>query len=95
MYKGKKIPFTTCRKFKGLEADAVVVVDMDYDKLLDGGEQLLYVGSSRARYQLTLVVEMDDEDCNRLLDVMNIKRAKKPGKAVAALYNAKYKFFED
>jgi len=91
LYKGKKIPFTTCRKFKGLEADAVVVVDMDYDKLLDGGEQLLYVGSSRARYQLTLVVEMDDEDCNRLLDKMNVKRAKRPGKAVAALYNAKYK----
>lgn len=91
LYKGKKIPFTTCRKFKGLEADAVVVVDMDYNKLLDGGEQLLYVGSSRARYQLKLVVEMDDEDCNRLLDTTSVKRAKCPSKAVAALYNAKYK----
>lgn len=94
LYKGRKIPFTTCRKFKGLEADVIIIVDMDYDRMLHKGEQLLYVGSSRARYQLALVVEMDDFECNELLDEMNVKKAKKPGKAVAALYNAKYKTLE-
>lgn len=94
LYKGRKIPFTTCRKFKGLEADVIIIVDMDYDKMLNKSEQILYVGSSRARYQLALVVEMDDFECNELLDEMHVKKAKKPGKAVAALYNAKYKTLE-
>lgn len=94
LYKGRKIPFTTCRKFKGLEADVIIIVDMDYDKMLNKSEQILYVGSSRARYQLALVVEMDDFECNELLDEMHVKKAKKPGKAVAALYNSKYKTLE-
>lgn len=94
LYKGKKIPFTTCRKFKGLEADAVVVVDVDFDTIKNGGEQLLYVGSSRARYQLALLAGLSDDECISLLDIMNAKKAKRPGKAVAALFNAKYKVLE-
>lgn len=33
MIDGEKIPFTTCRKFKGLEADCVIIVDIDHRAL--------------------------------------------------------------
>ena len=90
-YRKKKIPFTTCRKFKGLEADAVVVVDVDKEQLALSGNQILYVGSSRARFKLTIIGNMSDDDCNELLTLHEIKKSKKPGKALAAAYNAKYK----
>ena len=91
LYKRKKIPFTTCRKFKGLEADAIIVVDMDYEMMRLGGEQVLYVGSSRARYQLSMIVQMNDIECREFLEELGARKSRKPGKAIATLYNAKYK----
>ena len=90
-YKRKKIPFTSCRRFKGLEADAVIVLDIDKKKLDSGGDQLLYVGTSRARFKLALIGSLNDQTCSEVLDELKIKKSKKPGKALAAAYNAKYK----
>ena len=70
--KDGKILFTTARKFKGLEADVVIIVDLD-DKVFEPkqhinevtGEReisnqesrmLFYVGASRAKYNLELIV---------------------------------------
>ena len=36
LYKKNKIPFTTCRKFKGLEADAIILIDIDKSELISG-----------------------------------------------------------
>ncbi len=44
--------FTTCRKFKGLEADAIIIVDIDSHMTQEHAEKLIYVGTSRARFQL-------------------------------------------
>lgn len=53
---GKNILFTTARKFKGLEADVIIIVDVDGDVFLDErSRNAFYVGTSRARLFLDLV----------------------------------------
>ena len=32
---GEKMPFTTCRKFKGLEAEIVILLDVNKDRLMN------------------------------------------------------------
>lgn len=66
IYKGKKINFTTCRKFKGLEADKVILVDVDIASLRDKNK-LFYVGSSRVRLELDIFALLNEEDCSNIL----------------------------
>lgn len=67
-FNGFKCLFTTCRKFKGLEADAIIIVDIDGNVLLDKENRLLfYVGTSRAKFDLYLVFNLDDADCRTLV----------------------------
>lgn len=63
LYNGKEIKFTTCRKFKGLEADMVILVDVDYSVLRDNN-MLFYVGASRARLELSILCNLDDDKCS-------------------------------
>ena len=88
----KRIRFTTCRKFKGLEADAVILVDIDEDTFLgnDGQNVLLYyVGASRARLWLDMVTTIDQEGCMRVLEGMGKEKpGKKPFKTLASKLNA-------
>lgn len=88
-YKGVQIPFTTCRKFKGLEADAVILVDMDFDFFKKDENKIYYIGSSRARHELALLVSMNDEECRFILDHRGKKVGRNPMKAFASMYNAK------
>ncbi len=88
----KKIRFTTCRKFKGLEADAVILVDVDEDTFLgnDGQNVLLYyVGTSRARLRLDILTMMDNDACLRVLESLGkIDRVKRPQRDLARALNA-------
>lgn len=53
---GKGVLFTTARKFKGLEADAIIIIDMDGNTFTnDESKRLFYVGCSRAKHQLDIV----------------------------------------
>lgn len=90
LYKNKKYPFTTCRKYKGLEADAVILVDVDKDLVQEEFEQILYVGSSRAKYKLNIISNLNEEDCNLLLDKLEIRRNKNCYKTLATAFNSKY-----
>ena len=66
---GFKCLFTTCRKFKGLEAEAIIITDLDGDVLLNGDKRLLfYVGASRAKFDLNLVFNLTAEECKQWLD---------------------------
>ena len=48
--------FTTARKFKGLEADAIIIVDVDADTFAnEENKRLFYVGASRAKHYLDVV----------------------------------------
>ncbi len=88
----KKIRFTTCRKFKGLEADAVILVDVDKDTFLgnDGQNVLLYyVGTSRARLRLDILTTLDNDACLRVLESLGkTDRVKRPQRDLARALNA-------
>lgn len=58
---GKGVLFTTVRKFKGLEADVIIIIDMDGKTFTnDESKRLFYVGSSRAKHQLDIVFIGDE-----------------------------------
>ena len=69
-YKGQNIPFTTCRKFKGLEADKIILVDVNKNSIVDNNK-LFYVGSSRARFELNILANLTDSDCAEILQSLN------------------------
>ena len=88
----RKITFTTCRKFKGLEADAVILTDVCKDTFTgnDGQNVLLYyVGTSRARLRLDILTTMTDSDCADVLqEVSRAERSKRPVRDFARYLNA-------
>lgn len=62
------VEVTTCRKFKGCEADIVIVIDIKKKNLIDLKERLLYYeGTTRARYGLTLFCNLSEEDCQEIV----------------------------
>ena len=87
-YKGTK--FSTCRKFKGLEADAIILVDIAEDTFSDNNRLLFYVGSSRARLRLEMITTMDECACEKVLATkLNCKRKiKRPQRDLAVELNA-------
>ncbi len=89
LYK-KKYRFSTCRKFKGLEADAVVLVDVTEDTFENGNSLIYYVGTSRARLSLDIITTMDNESCTNVLQSVFEKRGniKNPQKDLATAINA-------
>ena len=91
--KGKCI-FTTCRKFKGLEADAIIVIDIDKSTFDGKGEQLMYVGSSRARYKLNCIMNLTEEDCVDILDKRDAPYKKNVFKSFATAFNSKYQNYD-
>lgn len=89
-WNGKSYRFTTCRKFKGLEADAIVLIDVD-KRMLNGDESFnFYVGASRARFFLSVICQMSDEDCVEALRAIGSapENKKTPKKALASALNA-------
>lgn len=84
-----KYRFSTCRKFKGLEADAVILIDVTaetfYENML-----IYYVGTSRARLWLDIITTMDNEACADVLQTVFERRRhiKNPQKELAAAINA-------
>lgn len=68
--------FTTCRKFKGLEADAVILVDVNRKTFSKENVMLYYVGASRARIQLDVITTLTDEECMDVLQMCLNKKGK-------------------
>ncbi len=80
--------FTTCRKFKGLEADAIILVDVTKKTMKQSESLVFYVGASRARFFLSVVCQMSEDDCEKSLEELDIYDYKRPKKALAAALNA-------
>jgi hypothetical protein len=87
-YKNKKFKWTTSRKFKGLEADVIILIDVDKDSFTT--EQLIfYVGASRARLELSIIAIIDQETCKSIINNLNPQLKKfSVEKAIAAILNA-------
>ena len=85
-----KYRFSTCRKFKGLEADAVILVDVDEDTFVGNNILIYYVGTSRARLWLDILTTMNNESCTNVLQDAFEKKGiiRNPQRELAAAINA-------
>ncbi len=87
------ILFTTVRKFKGLEAKAVMVIDVSIRSLVDPEKQrLIYVGCSRAKHFLNIAIleDVDKSDYGTYLRKINSSRnVPKNKKGLGRLFNIK------
>ena len=60
--------FSTYRKFKGLDAPVVVLVDVDRNAFVGAHDAMpFYEGASRARLRLVVFASMSDEDCSEVV----------------------------
>jgi len=85
-----KIQFSTCRKFKGLEADAVILIDVNNTTFEENSVERFYVGASRAKLRLDIITSINNEDCtNVLTSVLHYtKKIKNPKRELATALNA-------
>ena len=86
----EKWKFSTCRKYKGLEADAIVLVDLDVDSFDDQQALVYYVGTSRARLYLDIITELNNNECEHILhEILRVDRKiRQPKKNLATALNA-------
>ena len=86
-----KVLFTSSRKFKGLESDAIILIDID-DTTFENDEnkRLFYVGSSRAKLNLDLVVNGNESTIATIVDELDLKPKSKPIAAIVKALDLKY-----
>lgn len=86
----KKFSFSTCRKYKGLESDVIILIDVDRTTFDDEHVLLFYVGTSRARTRLEIIADLSDDDCQAILqERMRQKgKVKSPRRKLASSLNA-------
>ena len=94
-WKGQKIPVHTVRKFKGMEAGAVILIDVDqtlWESPFMSYEPepgtLFYTAASRAKHELRIVCDMDADACNQTLVLMGEKTNRRPDKKLANVLGA-------
>lgn len=85
-----KYPFTTCRKFKGLEADAIILIDVEKVVFEDENVLIFYVGASRARIKLAITAILTDDDCRNILqNTLNYAgKIRRPKRDLASALNS-------
>lgn len=66
MHGEKEYKVTTCIKFKGLEADAVVMLDLTKNSFAGEKGMEFYVGTSRAKRYLDMIGTFTDEELKEL-----------------------------
>jgi len=77
---GRGVLLTSARKFKGLESDAIIIIDVDENTFADAeNKRLFYVGSSRAKHDLDIVFVGDEamlQNAERGLSDQNFPNAR-------------------
>lgn len=84
-WRRRNIPVHTVRKYKGLEADAVILIDVN-ENLWKKPEHnyepdpgiLFYTAASRAKHELRVIADMNEESCKRALEYMGIQPTRRP-----------------
>lgn len=85
---GDGVLFTTARKFKGLESDVVIVIDIDGDTFKDDkSKSVFYVASSRAKHCLTYISILDDDDKAKLVADLGARPSNNPSGDLLRLLN--------
>ena len=95
LYKGRKILFTTCRKFKGLESDAIILIDVEKHNLINYEDKNMYVGASRAKFELGMIAILTETDCKEIVEEKGLIAKKNMGKSIAASFNSRLKVFKE
>ena len=95
LYKGRKILFTTCRKFKGLESDVVILIDIEKHNLINYEDKNMYVGASRAKYELGMIAILDEVECKEIVEEKGLMAKKNMGKAIATSLNSRLKISKE
>ena len=82
------ILFTTVRKFKGLEALAIIFIDLDETCVTDDEtKRLFYVGSSRAKLNLSLVFNTQNMNIEKFLDNIEMRARMTKQQSIADHFN--------
>lgn len=88
IFNNKGIDFTTCRKFKGLESDAIILIDVNKDTFEDDCK-LFYVGASRARFFLTTISYLSEDECKEIVARLGYPSRNKPLRDLAVALNSR------
>ena len=87
---GQDVLFASARRFKGLEADVVILVDFDADSFTtDESRKLFYVATSRAKHFLDIVGVVDEEGISNLTYMLDGEQRKNANVALATTLNVK------
>ena len=70
-YRGKSYMVTTCIRFKGLESDAIILMDLSLRTFSGRGSLAFYVGSSRAKYRLDLICTLPEPEYGALVSQLD------------------------
>ena len=75
----ENIFFTSSRKFKGLESNVVIIVDVEKEDFsYDGKKRNLYVAASRAKHKLDIIVNASEDEIDNIAEQfsdINIKNS--------------------
>ena len=85
------ILFTTARKFKGLEAKAIIIVDFDkrcFDT--DEARRVFYVGTSRAMHYLDIITLADDYELASIAEALQGKPSKNPRATIGSYLKVRF-----
>lgn len=85
-YKNSTFDFTTCRKFKGLEAQVVILTDVTKEIFsTEQNKSIFYVGASRAKNRLFIIAKFNDEDYEYIASDLGkqLKKGRKPSAIIA------------
>lgn len=83
---GEGVLFTTARKFKGLESDVVIVIDIDNGSFKDEKAKcVFYVASSRAKHCLTYIANLQDWEISNIVADLGGIPGGNPRRALAEL----------
>ncbi len=75
--------FTTARKFKGLESDVIIFIDVNANSFKDEeSKRVLYVGTSRAKHFLDFISVADDDELMKVEKALTGKNSKFPKMAL-------------
>ena len=66
-YKGEKYRVTTCKRFKGLEADSIIMIDLNKKSFRNAKGLEFYVGTSRAKFRLDFICSISDQDYKEII----------------------------
>lgn len=82
--------FTTARKFKGLESDVIIIVDVDEDTFSnEESKRLFYVGASRAKHFLDIIFVGDKQNLDSMISGLSDKKFPTPLIGIARSLNVK------